>query len=53
MFGTLSKVKVFKFETHHHYNNTNEPEVKAHSKKEKKSMNDKNIGEYVDYEEIK
>ena len=53
LFGTFSKTKVFKFETHHHYNNTKEPEVKGHTKKDKKPLNDKNIGEYVDYEEIK
>lgn len=53
LFGAFLKTKIYKFETHHHYNKTNEPDVKVYPKDERKPKQQGNIGEYVDYEEIK
>lgn len=60
--GGTVKTKVFRFNTHHHhYNNT--PNNETHhttqqttinpNAKTVNKQNDKHIGEYVDYEEVK
>ncbi len=57
--GGAVKTKIFKFDTHHHhYNNTKTQEQDGNitinpNITNKKQPNDKNIGEYVDYEEVK
>ncbi|MES2558534.1 MAG: hypothetical protein V4590_02255 [Bacteroidota bacterium] len=60
MMGSTIKSKVFRFDTHHHYhNNTSstkeEGSVTVNPKinKQKEGGNTPNIGEYVDYEEVK
>lgn len=58
--GTI-KTKVYRFDTHHHHYNTGKAQqneqqgsitVDKRTIKPKKT-NDKNLGEYVDYEEVK
>ena len=57
--GSAVKTKVFKFNTHHHHYNNEKPQeqegnITINPKINKqKQPNDKNIGEYVDYEEVK
>lgn len=55
--GNAYKAKVFHYETHHHYhtNNNQEPKVKVTPNTTTKQTrgNDKNLGEYVDFEEVK
>ncbi|MES2689887.1 MAG: hypothetical protein V4658_05755 [Bacteroidota bacterium] len=59
IFGKLlggGKTKVFRFDTHHHhYNQGQKPEgsITVNEKTVKPKPNDKNLGEYVDYEEVK
>lgn len=56
--GSTIKTKVYRYDTHHHhhYNNTeNQPEGKITINPKinnQKKTNDKNLGEYVDYEEV-
>ncbi len=50
------KTRVFRFETHHHhYKQPHDKEgtINVDPKTVKKNPNDRNIGEYVDYEEVK
>jgi dihydroneopterin aldolase len=57
--GTSIKGKVFRFETHHHYHQKKQTEEQEgnitinHKLNNTKKPNDKNLGEYVDYEEVK
>lgn len=60
VFGRMVKTKVYKFDTHHHnHNNTASAKeegsvtVNPKIKQEKTGGNTQNIGEYVDYEEVK
>lgn len=57
--GSPIKTKVFRFETHHHHHQTNQSTkdeehvtIKSTATQTKKP-NDKTLGEYVDYEEVK
>lgn len=56
--GNIVKTKVYRYDTHHHYHATKEePEgnitVNPKINKDKTHNGSKNIGEYVDYEEVK
>lgn len=61
MVGGTFKTKVYKFDTHHHYHNSNSASAKEEGSvtvnpkinKEKSGGNTSNLGEYVDYEEVK
>lgn len=60
MMGGMIKTKVYRFDKHHHYHNTpsqddNQGTVTVNPKinKQKTGRNTPNIGEYVDYEEVK
>ena len=60
LMGSTIKTKVFRFETHHHHHNREsnttqqEGNITINPKATTpKKPNDKNLGEYVDYEEIK
>lgn len=57
MGGSTIKTKVYRFDTHHHHYNqpTNEPDGKVTINPKintQKKTNSKNLGEYVDYEEV-
>lgn len=57
--GNTIKTKVFRFETHHHHHQKTEQtqqegNITINPKvTQAKKPNDKNLGEYVDYEEVK
>lgn len=56
--GSVIKTKVYRYDTHHHYHydqqKENEGKVTVNPKiNQNKKGNDRNIGEYVDYEEVK
>lgn len=55
--GSTVKTKVFRFDTHHHHYNTphQQPEgnITVDKRTVKSKPNDKNLGEYVDFEEVK
>ena len=60
MMGSSIKAKIYRSDTHHHYHHTTtstkqEGSVTVNPKinKEKTGGNAQNIGEYVDYEEVK
>ncbi|MES2780009.1 MAG: DUF4834 family protein [Bacteroidota bacterium] len=60
MMGSSIKTKVFRFDTHHHYHTktTSEKEegsvtVNPKINKQNTGGNAQNLGEYVDYEEVK
>lgn len=56
MFGNLFKVKVYQYNQNkdQHTNYENDAELHVKPSNTNKSVNkDKNIGEYVDFEEIK
>lgn len=61
MVGNSIKAKVYRFDTHHHYHNNTasakeeEGSVTVNPKinKQKTGGNTQNLGEYVDYEEVK
>ncbi len=55
LLGGAVKTKVYRFETHHHYNEQpkEEGKVTINPGETKKPTGNKNIGEYVDYEEVK
>lgn len=51
------KTKVFRFDTHHHHhyadNQKSEGSITVDKRTVKPKPNDKNLGEYVDFEEVK
>ncbi len=58
IFGGLFKVKVYNFNQHNHYKQEDEPQqdgkITIDPKiKTKPKDNDKKLGEYVDFEEVK
>lgn len=58
LFGRIlggSKTRVFRFETHHHYHNQKKEEgsITVDPRTVKPVKDDKNLGEYVDYEDVK
>jgi len=57
MGGNSVKTKIYRFDTHHHhYKEEKQPEGKITINPnipKSKSTNDRNLGEYVDYEEVK
>ena len=57
LFGAAVKTKVYKYETHHHHYNQppreKEGKVTIDTRNAKPSRDSKNIGEYIDYEEVK
>ncbi|MCC7534456.1 MAG: hypothetical protein IT246_10985 [Bacteroidia bacterium] len=57
MGGNSVKTKIYRFDTHHHhYKEEKQPDGKITINPnipKSKSTNDRNLGEYVDYEEVK
>ena len=54
--GNTVKTKVFRFDTHHHHysqEQKTEGTITVDKRTIKPKPNDKNLGEYVDYEEVK
>lgn len=55
LFGVTIKSRVVEFHTHHHHGKSsgeNDGKVNIHQPEKDKKGNDKNLGEYVDYEEV-
>ncbi|MFA6260621.1 MAG: hypothetical protein WC760_04085 [Bacteroidia bacterium] len=55
LFGITVKKQVYQFHTHHHTHKQethDEGKVKVHPVQQKKEGNDKNLGDYVEYEEV-
>lgn len=61
MGGNTIKTKVYRYDTHHHhYNQSQNPQqpegkitINPNINNTTKKSSDKNLGEYVDYEELK
>ncbi len=54
--GATFKTKVYRNHTHHHYNGKDEKQegkITVDPRTIKTKKDDKNLGEYVDYEEVK
>jgi hypothetical protein len=55
--GNTVKTKVFRFDTHHHHYNNPQQQPEGNITVDKRTVkpnpNDKNLGEYVDFEEVK